>query len=163
MSATRDNLMRAFQGESMANRKYLAFAQKAGEEGYPEVAALFRKHAEEETAHALAHLSRLGLVGSTRENLEAAIAGETGEYTEMYPEFARQARDEGDENAAVFFEALAEIEGHHAQEYFKALQKLDGKQIKWRCDVCGYVHTEDEPPDRCPRCGSTKDHFHLTE
>ena len=108
-------------------------------------------------------MSRLGLVGSTRENLEAAIAGETGEYTEMYPEFARQARDEGDENAAVFFEALAEIEGHHAQEYFKALQKLDGKQIKWRCDVCGYVHTEDEPPDRCPRCGSTKDHFHLTE
>ena len=163
MSKTRDNLLDAFAGESMANRKYLAYAAKAEEEGHTEIAALFKKRAEEETAHAMQHARRMGLVNSTRENLEDAIAGETSEYTEMYPEFAKQAREEGDEDSARFFEALAEIEEHHAQEFFKALQKLDGKQLKWRCDVCGYVHLGEDPPERCPRCGASRDHFHLTE
>lgn len=163
MSKTEENLRKAFCGESMANRRYLAFADKADEEGLPEVAALFRKHAAEETAHAIAHLKRLGQVKSTKENLEEAITGETDEYKEMYPEFARQARDEGDEETAKFFEALGEIEEHHATEYYKALNKLEGKRLKWRCDVCGYVHEGDEPPERCPRCGAGREHFHLFE
>lgn len=163
MSKTEENLKKAFTGESMANRKYLAFAEKADEEGYRDAAMLFRKHAEEETAHALEHLRRLSAVKSTKENLEAAISGETGEYKEMYPDFAREAREEGNEDMAKYFEALAEVEQHHAEEYYKVLNKLEGKQMKWKCDVCGYVHIGDEAPDRCPRCGASKEHFHIFE
>lgn len=163
MGKTEDNLKAAFAGESQANRKYLAFALQAEEEGYPEVAKLFRKHADHETAHALAHLKKLGLVKSTKENLEAAIAGETDESKEMYPEFAKQAREEGDESTASYFEKLAEAEQNHAEEYYKALMKLEGKQLKWKCQVCGYVHTGEEPPTRCPRCGAGKDAFVIIE
>ncbi|MFC1474855.1 rubrerythrin family protein [bacterium] len=163
MSKTEDNLRKAFAGESQANRKYLAFADKAEEEGHPEIAKLFRKHAENETYHALAHLKKLGDVKSTKENLEAAIAGETDEYKEMYPSFAKQAREEGDEETASYFDKLAEAEEHHAEEYYKVLQKLEGKQIKWKCEVCGYIHVGEEPPDRCPRCGAGKEAFHIIE
>ncbi len=163
MSKTKENLMAAFQGESMANRKYLAFAQKADEEGYPEIAKLFRTHAEHETQHALAHARRLGLIKSTAENLETAIAGETDESKEMYPQFAKEAREEGDEETAKYFEALAEAEDNHAHEYYVALKKLEGKQLKWKCAVCGYIHTGENPPDRCPRCGAGKEAFHIVE
>lgn len=163
MSATEENLRKAFCGESMANRKYLAYAEKSDEEGYPEIAKLFRKHAEEETAHALSHLKRLGAIKSTKENLEDAISGETGEYKEMYPDFAKKAREEGDEDSAKYFEALAEVEEHHAQEYYKALNKLEGRQVKWKCDVCGYIHIGGEPPERCPRCGAAKEQFRIFE
>ena len=163
MSKTEENLRRAFAGESMANRKYLAYAEKAEQEGYAEIAKLFKKHAEEETTHAMIHLKKLGAVKSTKENLEDAIAGETNEYQEMYPDFAKQAREEGDEEMAKYFESLAEIEQHHAEEYFKALKRLEGKQLRWQCDVCGYIHIGGEPPERCPRCGATKEHFHLID
>lgn len=163
MGKTEDNLKAAFAGESQANRKYLAFAQKADEEGFPEIAKLFRLHADHETAHALAHLKRLGVVKSTKENLEAAIAGETGEYTDMYPLFAQQAREEGDESTAAYFDKVAEAEKNHAEEYYKALKKMEGKTVKWRCEVCGYIHTGEEPPSRCPRCGAGKDAFIIAE
>ena len=162
MSKTQENHLKAFAGESMATRKYLAFAQKAEEEGYPEIAELFRKRAEQESAHALEHARRLGIIKTTLENIEAAITGETDEYSEMYPRFAGEAREEGDEDAAKFFEALAEIEEYHAREFFKILQKLEGKQLKWRCAVCGNVHTGDEPPERCPVCGAAKEYSYLT-
>jgi rubrerythrin len=163
MSRTEENLKAAFAGESQANRRYLAFAQKADEEGCHEVAAMFRKHAEEETTHAMMHLKRLKAVNSTKENLEASIAGETDEASAMYPEFAKIAREEGDEETAKYFEALAGIENHHAEEYYRMLKKIEGKQLRWRCDVCGYIHDGEEPPDFCPRCGADKSHFHPFE
>jgi rubrerythrin len=163
MSKTRENHLKAFAGESMANHKYLAFAQKAEEEGHQGIADLFRARAEQETSHALEHARRLDMIKTTKENIEAAISGETDEYSEMYPRFAQEAREEGDEDSARFFQALAEIEEYHAQDFFKALQKLEGKQLKWRCDVCGNVLTEDEPPERCPVCGAAKEYSHLTD
>ena len=131
---THDNLKEAFAGESQANRRYLYFAQKADIEGYPDVAALFRSVAEGETGHAHGHLDFLKQVGDpatgepigdTRKNLKASIAGETYEYTEMYPSFARTARDEGFEEVAEWFETLARAEKSHAGRFTKGLGQID--------------------------------------
>ena len=124
MSPTEENLKAAFAGESQANRKYTAFARKADEEGYPEVANLFRAAAEGETAHALQHLHLLKGVKGTRENLQAALDGETEEYTKMYPEMARIARQEGHEEFARWFEAVAKAEKAHADRFREALKSL---------------------------------------
>merc|ERR1712232_394194 len=122
-SRTHENLKAAFAGESQANRRYLHFAQKADIEGNPEIASLFRNVAEGETGHALGHLEYLEEVGdpatgepigSTEENLKAAIAGETHEYTDMYPGFAKAAREEGFDEIADWFETLAQAEKSHA-------------------------------------------------
>ena len=122
-SQTHENLKAAFAGESQANRRYLYFAQKADIEGYPDVAALFRSVADGETGHAFGHfefLAEVGdpvtgvSVGDTEANLKAAIEDETYEYTEMYPGFARTARDEGFDNVAEWFETLAKAEKSHA-------------------------------------------------
>jgi len=132
-SRTEDNLKAAFAGESQANRRYLYFAAKADVEGQNDVAALFRSTAEGETGHAHGHLEYLeasgdpatGLpFGSSRLNLEAAIAGETHEYTEMYPGMAKTARDEGFDEIANWFETLAKAERSHANRYSKALESL---------------------------------------
>ena len=131
---THDNLKEAFAGESQANRRYLYFAQKADVEGYPDVAGLFRSVAEGETGHAFGHfdfLSEVGdpatgePVGATEDNLKSAIAGETYEYTEMYPGFARTARDEGFDEIADWFETLAKAEKSHAGRFQRALDTLD--------------------------------------
>jgi len=124
MSRTEENLKAAFAGESQANRKYTAFARKADEEGYPEIAQLFRAAAEGETAHALQHLHHLNGVRTTRENLQAAIDGETEEFTSMYPEMARVAREEGREEVARWFEAVARAEKAHANRFREALKTL---------------------------------------
>ena len=130
---THDNLKEAFAGESQANRRYLYFAQKADVEGYPDVAALFRSVAEGETGHAFGHfdfLSEVGdpvtgvPVGATTDNLKSAVAGETYEYTEMYPGFARAAREEGYEEIAEWFETLARAEKSHAGRFQKGLDSL---------------------------------------
>ena len=123
-SKTHANLKYAFAGESQANRKYLAFARQAEKEGFGQIAKLFRAAAEAETIHALAHLANAGGVGTTLENLEAAVAGETYEYTEMYPGFARTARQEGFEEIADWFETLAKAERSHANRFQKALDQL---------------------------------------
>ena len=132
-SKTEKNLKDAFAGESQANRRYLYFASKADVEGYPEVATLFRSTAEGETGHAHGHLDYLkavgdpatGLpIGSTAENLKAAIAGETHEYTDMYPGMAKSARDEGFREIADWFETLAKAERSHANRFQKALDTL---------------------------------------
>ena len=132
-SKTEENLKAAFAGESQANRRYLYFAAKADVEGYNDVAALFRSTAEGETGHAHGHLEWLeqcgdpatGLpIGPTRDNLKAAVAGETHEYTDMYPGMAKTARDEGHDEVADWFETLAKAERSHANRYQKALNEL---------------------------------------
>ncbi len=132
-SKTEKNLKDAFSGESQANRRYLYFAQKADVEGYNDVAAVFRSTAEGETGHAHGHLEFLEVVGDpatgkpigkTSMNLEAAIAGETHEYTDMYPGMARTARDEGFAEIAEWFETLAKAEKSHAGRFTKALNEL---------------------------------------
>ncbi len=133
-SKTEENLKAAFAGESQANRRYLYFAQQADVEGYNDVAALFRSTAEGETGHAFGHLEYLeqvgdpatGLpIGNTRDNLKAAVAGETYEYTDMYPGMAKTAREEGFDEIADWFETLAKAERSHANRYQKALDELE--------------------------------------
>ncbi len=130
---TEDNLKAAFAGESQANRRYLYFAQKADVEGHNDIAAVFRSTAEGETGHAHGHLEFLeavgdpatGLpIGKTDDNLKAAVAGETHEYTDMYPGFARAAREEGFEEIAGWFETLAKAERSHANRFQKALDSI---------------------------------------
>lgn len=131
---TEQNLKSAFAGESQASRRYLYFAQKADVEGYNDVAAVFRSTAEGETGHAFGHLEFLEAVGdpatgrpigSTADNLAAAIAGETQEYAEMYPDMARTAREEGFDDVADWFETLAKAERSHAGRFQRALDELD--------------------------------------
>ena len=131
---TFDHLKEAFAGESQANRRYLYFAKQADVEGHPDLAGLFRDTAEGETGHAHGHLEYLRQVGdpatgkpigNTRLNLAAAIAGETYEYTEMYPGFARTARNEGFEEIAEWFETLARAEKSHAGRFQKGLDSID--------------------------------------
>ena len=133
-SKTEDNLKAAFAGESQANRRYLYFAQKADIEGENEISALFRSTAEGETGHAHGHLEYLeeagdpatGLpIGDTKINLEASVAGETHEYTDMYPGMAKTAREEGFDEIADWFETLAKAEKSHAGRFQKALDMLD--------------------------------------
>jgi len=132
-SKTEENLKAAFAGESQANRRYLYFANKADVEGQNDVAALFRSTAEGETGHAHGHLEWLeqcgdpatGLpIGPTRDNLKAAVAGETHEYTDMYPGMAKTAREEGFDEVADWFETLAKAERSHANRYTRALNEL---------------------------------------
>ncbi len=132
-SKTHDNLKAAFAGESQANRRYLYFAQKADVEGQNDVAALFRSTAEGETGHAHGHLEYMEVVGdpatglaigSSRNNLKAAVAGETHEYTDMYPGMAKQAREEGFTEIADWFETLGKAERSHANRFQKALDAL---------------------------------------
>ena len=131
---TEDNLKAAFSGESQANRRYLYFAQKADIEGYNDVAAVFRSTAEGETGHAHGHLEYLEEtgdpatgepIGSTSDNLKAVVAGETYEYTDMYPGMAREAREEGFDEIANWFETLAKAERSHAGRFTRALGELD--------------------------------------
>jgi rubrerythrin len=128
-SKTEENLKAAFAGESQANRRYLYFAQKADVEGYNDVSAVFRSTAEGETGHAHGHLEYLEEVGDpigpTSDNLKSAIAGETHEYTDMYPGMAKSAREEGFDEIADWFETLAKAERSHANRFQKALDGLD--------------------------------------
>lgn len=132
-SKTHENLIEAFKGESMANRRYLYFARRADIEGYPDIGGLFRDTAEAETGHAFGHLDFLKEVGDpatgepigdTSENLKSAVAGETYEFTEMYPGFAKVAREEGFNEIAEWFETLAKAEKSHAGRFQKGLDTL---------------------------------------
>lgn len=154
MSQTEQNLLEAFAGESQANRKYLAFAKKADQEGYPKVANLFRAAAEAETVHAHAHLRALKGIKSTAENLKEAIAGETHEFKSMYPGMIETAKSEGNKGAERSFNFANEVEKIHAHLYQKALDGLDNPEdieCYYVCGVCGYT-CENEPPETCPVC-----------
>ena len=164
MSGTIKNLKEAFAGESQANRKYLAFAKKAEEEGFHQVAKLFRAAAEAETVHALNHLKELGDIKSTKENLAAAIGGETYEFQSMYPQMIKEAEAEGQKAAMRSFHLANEVEKIHGDLYKKALDNL-GKNPDvdyYVCQVCGNT-VEGEPPDKCPICGAPKKMFKKVE
>lgn len=160
--STTENLRAAFAGESQANRKYTAFAAKADREGYPQAAKLFRAAADAETVHALKHLDVLGDVGSTPDNLKAAIAGETDEFERMYPDFIAEAVKEGNKRAETTFSNANEVEKIHARLYKKAVDTLDDPELVdyYVCQVCGNT-VEGSAPDKCPICGATKDKFKL--
>jgi rubrerythrin len=160
MSNSEKNLGDAFAGESQANRKYLAFGKQAEQEGYKQVAKLFRAAAEAETVHAHAHLRTLGGIGKTVDNLKTAIAGETHEFKKMYPEFISEAQKEGNKAAERSFSFANEVEKIHAGLYQKALDNL-GKNADvdyYVCSVCGMT-VEKEAPEKCPVCGAAKKAF----
>jgi len=156
MSKTEEYLNEAFAGESQANRKYLAYAVKADQEGYPQVARLFRAAAEAETVHAHNHLRALKAIRGTTENLMDAIKGETHEFKQMYPEMIEAAKAEGHKDAERSFSYAIEVEKIHAQLYQKLLDGLEGAQEDYPyyvCPVCGYT-AEKGAPDTCPVCGT---------
>jgi rubrerythrin len=162
MATTENNLKEAFAGESQANRKYLAFAKKAEGEGFANVARLFRTAAEAETIHALAHFAAMDGVKSTADNVRAAMAGETYEYTEMYPPMLQQAIDENSRAKRMFAYAL-KAEAVHAKLYQMALDAVtQGKDLAavdfYLCPVCGNIELG-KAPDSCPICGTHGDKF----
>jgi len=152
---TVENLKEAFAGESQANRKYLAFAKKAEEEGYAQVAKLFRAAAEAETVHAHNHLRVLKGIKSTKENLQEAIGGETHEFKTMYPGMMEAAKSEKDDAGLRTFNFANEVEKIHASLYSKALESLGKNEVVdyYVCPVCGNT-VEKAAPDRCPICGA---------
>ena len=162
MATTLDNLKEAFAGESQANQKYRAFAKKAERDGFPNVARLFRTAAEAERIHAEGHLSAMEGVKSTCENLEAAIAGETYEYKEMYPPMVEQAKADEHKAKRMFGYAL-DAEAVHAKLYAMALecvkQGQDLTQVDfYLCPVCGYIEMG-KPTEACPVCGTKIEKF----
>jgi rubrerythrin len=162
MANTLDNLKTAFAGESQANRKYLAFSRKAEKDGYPLIAKLFKAAAEAETIHALGHLNAMDGVGSTLENLKAAAAGETYEFTEMYPPMLEQAQKEN-HRAKIMFGFALKAEEVHANLYKKALAALEagsdfsGAEI-YLCTVCGNIEVG-KPTSKCSICNAPADRF----
>jgi rubrerythrin len=162
MADTLHNLKDAFAGESQANRKYLAFATKAEQEGFANVASLFRTAAEAETIHAHGHLEAMGGVGSTADNLRAAIAGETYEFKEMYPPMIEKAAADR-HRARRMFEYAARTEEVHARLYQLALEAVaQGKDLAetkfYLCPVCGHIELG-TPPASCPVCGAKGERF----
>jgi rubrerythrin len=159
---TEKNLKEAFAGESQANRKYLAFAKRAEQEGFTNVARLFRTTAEAETIHAMGHLTALDGIASTTENLRAAIAGETYEYKEMYPPMLALAESES-HSAKRMFGFAVKAEAVHARLYEMALEAVSqGKDLAesnfYLCPVCGHIELGSRP-DKCPICSLKGDRF----
>ena len=167
MSNTDENLRMAFAGESQANRRYLAFAQRADGEGFKQIAKLFRAAADAETVHAFSHLKVMGGVRSTEENLNASITGETHEFTNMYPAMMQSAVDEANEEARASFSRANEVEKVHASLYQQALAAVQaGKDLEktdiYVCQVCGNT-VKGKAPGACPICGQPKKVFRKIE
>ena len=167
MSKTKENLEFAFAGESQANRKYLFFAEKAEQEGHKRIARLFRAAADAETVHARNHFKVMQGIKSTRENLEAAIGGENHEFTEMYPQFIRNANTESEKEAADSFDLANKVEKIHHSLYRDALGKIESEEATelkpfYVCQFCGNT-IEGEAPEKCPVCGVPKRMFKLIE
>lgn len=161
--SSEDNLKAAFAGESQANRRYLYSAEKADQEGHPQIARLFRAVAEAETVHARNHFKTLGELKSTDENLQAAIDGEHHEFTKMYPGFIEEAKAEGNKRAEVTFDYANKVEKVHHTLYEKARQSLtDGEKLADQpyqvCQVCGYTVAGDAP-EKCPVCQAPQSRF----
>jgi rubrerythrin len=158
---TQDNLKEAFAGESQANRKYLAFAEKADQEGYRQVAKLFRAAAAAEAVHALNHLRVMGAVSSTANNLKSAIDGETVEFRDMYPKFIELAKKEKVSDAVILsFDVANNVEKVHASLYTRALGNL-GKNEEvdyYVCQICGHT-VECAAPEKCPICNAPQEMF----
>jgi rubrerythrin len=161
MAKAEQCLKEAFAGESQANRKYLAFAAKADQEGHPQIARLFRAAGEAETIHAHNHLRALNGIRSTKENLQEAIAGETHEFKKMYPEMIEAAKAEGHKAAERSFNYANAVEKVHAQLYQNLLENLGKSQETYSyyvCPICGNT-VEKHAPDICPICGTKGEMF----
>jgi len=180
-SRTQKNLMTAFAGESQARNRYTYFASQARKDGYAQISAIF----EETAAQELEHAKRLfkfmtggeaevnasfpfGVIGSAVENLKAAAAGENHEWTNMYPEFAKIAREEGFDEIAGVMEAIAVAEKQHEKRYLALAANIDqgkvfkkDKPVVWRCRNCGYLHEGPEAPDVCPACAHPQAYFEV--
>ena len=167
-SRTEKNLMAAFAGESQARNKYSYFASVARKEGYEQIAAIFEETANNEKEHAKLWFKALGGIGNTAENLVAAANGENEEWTEMYPEFARVAREEGFIALALQFEAVAKIEKEHEERYRKLLENVETAQVfakagitVWVCRNCGHLHIGEAAPIVCPVCVHPQAYFEI--
>lgn len=167
---TEKNLREAFAGESQARNKYTYFASVAKKEGYEQVAALFLETAENEKEHAKIWFKKLSGISNTFDNLKDAAAGENGEWTDMYPKMAVEAREEGFEDIARLFEGVAKIEKEHEERYKQLLENLEqGKVFKkdgkvyWKCRNCGHIHEGNEAPEECPVCAHPKAYFEVLE
>ena len=169
-SKTEQNLMTAFAGESQARNKYTYFASKAKKEGYEQIAAIFQETADNEKEHAKIWFKLLngGEIGTTAENLNAAADGENYEWTDMYAEFAKIAKEEGFDHIAYLFEEVGKIEKEHEQRYLKLLENVenglvfskDGDRI-WKCRNCGHIVVGTEAPKVCPVCNHAQSYFEV--
>ena len=167
-SKTEKNLQMAFAGESQARNKYTYFASKAKKEGYEQIAAIFQETADNEKEHAKMWFKHLGGIGTTAENLLAAAAGEHEEWTDMYAQMAKEAREEGFIAIAEQFEGVAKIEKEHEERYLKLLENVKGKLVFsregdciWQCRNCGHVCVGKQAPEVCPVCDHPQAHFQL--
>jgi len=163
MAKSEEDLKAAFAGESQANRKYLAFAKKADADGLTQVAKLFRAAAAAETVHAHSHLRAMDGVGSTNDNLKAAIAGENYEWVTMYPAFIKDAEEETNKRALNSFKHAFEVEKVHEELYQKALAAVEAQQTLpaidyYVCPICGFTH-EGPLQGRCPICNTSAEKF----
>lgn len=167
-SKTEQNLMTAFAGESQARNKYTYYASKAKKDGYEQIAAIFEETANNEKEHAKIWFKLLngGEVPSTEENLKAAAAGENYEWTDMYVEFAKTAKEEGFDHIAYLFESVAKIEKEHEERYRKLLDNVNDKLVFsndgdaiWICRNCGHIHVGPTAPKVCPVCSHPQSYF----
>lgn len=163
---TQKNLMAAFSGESEARNKYTFWASVARKEGWLEIAEIFEETAKNEKEHAEVIMKLLKSINDSRTNLQGAVKGESWEYQDMYPGFLADAKEEGETEAAKFFETVAKVEEHHAQRFKALLEQLEkgsllrkDAPVKWKCRECGYLHEGTEPPDTCPLCGHGKEYY----
>ena len=167
-SKTAANLAYAFAGESQSRNKYTYFASVARKEGYEQIAAIFEMTANNEKEHAKLWAKELGLIGSTAENLKAAAAGEHGEWTEMYKDFAKVAEEEGFSALARNLERVAAIEKRHEERYLTLLKNLEDGEVwvrtgenRWECRNCGHIVVGRQAPEVCPVCAHPKAYFEL--
>ncbi|MBU4100286.1 MAG: rubrerythrin family protein [Proteobacteria bacterium] len=178
---TEKNLLTAFAGESQARNRYTYFAGKAKKEGYEQISTIFEETANQEKEHAKRLFKLLeggeveisasfpaGVIGTTLENLKASAAGENHEHLHMYPDFAKTAREEGLEDIAKIFEAIAVAEKQHEKRYLALAYNIEtgrvfkkDKEVMWRCRNCGYVHYGKEAPEKCPACDHPQAYFEL--
>ena len=178
---TEKNLLTAFAGESQARNRYTYFASQAKKEGYEQIAFIFEETANQEKEHAKRLFKFLeggeveisasfpaGVIGTTLENLKAAAAGENHEHTQMYPSFAKVAREEGFDAIAAVFEAIAVAEKQHEKRYNDLAANIEAgrvfkrdEEVVWRCRNCGYIHVGTEAPESCPACAHPQAYFEL--
>lgn len=169
-SKTEANLQTAFAGESMARNKYTYFASKAKKDGYVQISKIFEETAANEKEHAKLWYKLLngGAVGSTIENLKEAAEGENYEWTDMYDQFAKEAREEGFDDIATLFEGVAAIEKEHEERYRKLLANIEGDlvfsrdgDVVWQCSNCGHICVGKKAPEECPVCAHPQAHFEI--
>ena len=176
---TEQNLLKAFAGESQARTRYTFFASVAKKEGYEQIAGVFAETADQEKEHAKRFFKFLeggmveitaaypaGVIGTTAENLAAAAAGENEEWSELYPEFAKVADEEGFPQIAEAFRRIATVEAGHEARYLKLYERMingtvfeDEEEIEWQCRNCGYIHKGKKAPEVCPACQHPKAYF----